>query len=446
MERKSILYVGIDTKIGLKIKEIALKLEPEALIVEARDGKEAMQKFTFQEFTLLICDLELPNGAHLIKALENPYHKFSRPKYHLFFAKSLDAKKGLIPRVNRKTLLELPFEGEDLKKVITSAFVGRKKRAEKKDHLKIPIEIVLKFGKAFPFDIYIKLGEKIIQLSHGNEERQDQFKRFSEKGMMFVYVVKADYITYLNGLKDNMSSKFADPDTVAPTEDLVESLDVAHKSIKSVFDEGFIPPESIALAKEVASNSFKMIEKTPNIFSFFAEFKDKCGQQFMISMFTGYLTTCMVDTFDWGTSAIKEKITLACLLCDITLENEDFVEMKEKDDNPDELSEKILNHPSKVVKLLTPNAEDLSTEIMTIIAEHHEKQDGRGYPAGLGHQKINILSAILIVAYEFVEVFMDVKFDAKAIPKIMIGLGSKHNLGPFKKAFRALDSVFNPKK
>ena len=38
MERKSILYVGIDTKIGLKIKEIALKLEPEALIVEARDG------------------------------------------------------------------------------------------------------------------------------------------------------------------------------------------------------------------------------------------------------------------------------------------------------------------------------------------------------------------------------------------------------------------------
>lgn len=445
MERKSILYVGTDTELGLRIKDLALSLDETCLIVEARNGKDAMKKFSFQEFTLLICDLELPNGSHLIKALENPYHKFSRPKFYLFFAKSLEKKEGLIPRVNRKTLMELPLKDEELKKIIHTAFVGRKKRVEKKEHLKIPIEIVIKFGKSFPFSIFIKLADKIIKLSHGDEERQEQFQKYSDKGMMFVYVVKNDYISYLNGLKDNMAAKFGDPDTIAPTQDLVGVLDVAHRSIKSVFEEGFIPPESIDLAKVVASNSLKMIEKTPNIFQFFGEFKEKCSQQFMLSMITGYLTSCMVETFDWQTSAIKEKLTLACLLCDITLENEDFIEMKEKDDNPKELSPKVLNHPAKVVELLTPNIESLSKEILTIIIEHHEKPDGTGYPAGTKHLQINVLSAIFIVAYDFVEVFIDLKFDNKVIPKIMIGLGAKYNMGCFKKAYKALESVFNSK-
>ncbi len=55
--------------------------------------------------------------------------------------------------------------------------------------------------------------------------------------------------------------------------------------------------------------------------------------------------------------------------------------------------EVIKNHPSKGVKILEPLK--FLEEILPIIEAHHERYDGKGYPHGLIHEQIPIMSRII---------------------------------------------------
>ena len=310
MKRKSVIIVEEEISIRAKIVQTVKNIDKNVIIAEFSNGQEALEMIPLRVYDILFANVEIPQAETLFSAIENPYYKFARPLNYSVYGTEFVPGKHYIPKLEKLTLMKIPFDEAALTEYVKKRIIIVEKSKEQKKHsyMKIPMEIVLKFGKSFPFDIFIKVGEKILRLGGKDEGRQEQFKKYYEKGLNFVFVIKEDYVEYLDGLKKNMSSKFSDPNSIAPTEDVVETLDSCHKALKAVFDESFVPKESIELAKSVASNSFKVIEKTPNIFQFFMEFKDKCNQQFMISMITGYLTSCMLEQFDWATSAIKEKI------------------------------------------------------------------------------------------------------------------------------------------
>jgi putative nucleotidyltransferase with HDIG domain len=56
----------------------------------------------------------------------------------------------------------------------------------------------------------------------------------------------------------------------------------------------------------------------------------------------------------------------------------------------------IKGHPSIGAKILSPI--QAYAEIIPIIEQHHERYDGKGYPFGLGKERIHILSSILALA------------------------------------------------
>ena len=67
---------------------------------------------------------------------------------------------------------------------------------------------------------------------------------------------------------------------------------------------------------------------------------------------------------------------------------------------PDKLSEgeweAVKAHPVLGERILKPILHD--PEMLAIIRNHHERQDGKGYPDGLAHQQIPLLVAIVTVA------------------------------------------------
>jgi putative nucleotidyltransferase with HDIG domain len=56
----------------------------------------------------------------------------------------------------------------------------------------------------------------------------------------------------------------------------------------------------------------------------------------------------------------------------------------------------IKGHPSIGAKILSPI--QAYAEIIPIVEQHHERYDGKGYPFGLGKERINVLSSILSLA------------------------------------------------
>jgi putative nucleotidyltransferase with HDIG domain len=77
---------------------------------------------------------------------------------------------------------------------------------------------------------------------------------------------------------------------------------------------------------------------------------------------------------------------------------EDYILRKPGPLDPDE-RRKMQEHPMIGVKIVEQVG--LSTEVVEIIGQHHERPDGKGYPAGIGAEKIVLGAKILGVADAF---------------------------------------------
>ena len=88
----------------------------------------------------------------------------------------------------------------------------------------------------------------------------------------------------------------------------------------------------------------------------------------------------------------------------------------------------IKSHPEKAVKILE-SVEDLK-DIIPIIAAHHERYDGKGYPNGLKGEEIHLGARIIAVADTFdamttKRVYRDAKDKKVSIEEIITCSGTQ---------------------
>ena len=63
----------------------------------------------------------------------------------------------------------------------------------------------------------------------------------------------------------------------------------------------------------------------------------------------------------------------------------------------------------------------------------------------MNYKKINLLSSIFIVGYDFVSNLLDEKFTFDEVDTVLEEFNQKYYTGNFRKAFRALRDVFTQK-
>ena len=310
-------------------------------------------------------------------------------------------------------------------------------KKDEKEFCRLPIKIVKKDGHKFNFDIYLKLGEsKIVKMAHGGEDFRDVIERYEQKGLKEVLVVREHYNTYLATYKQNIQNMFFDPATI--THEKVELLSDSHQIIKESLSGLGLTEEAIELAKEVNTKCVQLVQEVPNIFKFLQDFKNNCSDEFMEGLMVSYTTSAMINKFVWNSASIKEKLSMASMLCDITLSKDEIQEMKKGMSDPASLSEKVRRHPREIAELLGTESNDFAKETLIVIEQHHERPNGQGFPGGISHQNINLLSAIYIVAYEFIILMFENNFDFSKRNVIISKLKKDFQKGNFKKALDSL--------
>lgn len=306
------------------------------------------------------------------------------------------------------------------------------------DFCRIPIKLIEKYGQQIPFDIFIRLSDKkVVKISHKEGDIVELFQKYQEKGLKEVFAKKGDFISFAQQIKGQMKKKFFDPSTT--TEEQVELASEGFLMAKESISKFGFSQESIDLAVEVSKATHKMVEKQPNIFKFFQDFKNNCDKEFMHSSMIGFTLCCMIDCFDWKSASIKEKSHLAVMLRDITLGNEEFAVLRDCLENGKEVPEGIRTHPVDIATMLEGESKNfVPSEVITIIRQHHEKPDGSGFPLGTHQEKITFLSALQIVANDFIELMIKFKFDFTKRHEILAILNKEYGKGNFKKAVTAL--------
>lgn len=321
---------------------------------------------------------------------------------------------------------------------------------EDNKYSRLKLEALKIYGDCMALDIYLKLSsDKYVKVANANEDSKAVLEKYQAKGVEFVFLESEQFTQFAQKVRLALQKKMLESNqatTVEPVVQKAKVLSSAHDILKNIIASGKIDEESKELAKEMTKETTKLITHT-KIIDKFMEFKKNCSDEYMHALATSFVACLMIDDFDWPSSQqIKEKVVMAAMLCDIALKPEDFFAMKMSKGDKDKLSTKILNHPLESADLVGNDSKFISPESLTIIKQHHERPNGKGYPKGIGHQIISPLTAVYIVANTFTERMFDENFNdehkGERMQNIVSGMRERYSVGGFRKPFEALNKYF----
>lgn len=307
--------------------------------------------------------------------------------------------------------------------------------------VKIKITHLIKFAVNFAgIEVHLYVNGKYIKMNYANEHFVEILRKMQQKDVEEIYINQTDCQRVLGEIQSSMSSKsFYDPKTT--DQERMETAEQSVEVVKNLINQMGVDKQTIDILRSVNQKTINMLNESPSIFMFIKEFKKNCSDEFLHAVLTGYLTSMVIDKFPWKSTPVKEKAALASMLCDITLTKEDFLALRDHEQNGTPLSDKIKNHPHDVSRLLSTKKDVVPSETITIIEQHHEMPDGKGYPGSIELHRFNQLSSIFIVCQKFTEQLFAANFDYNKRHDIITRMQKIYAGRTFDKAMDGLISV-----
>jgi hypothetical protein len=307
--------------------------------------------------------------------------------------------------------------------------------------IRINITNLIKFSDSFAgVEVYLPVGAKFVRLNYSTDQFIEILRGIQQREVSEVYLKPEVCSQILLKIQEAMSSHtFYDPKTI--DEKKVETVDKAMSLIKSVINQIGIDVETVRLLKTMNARSMALISESPTLYFFVQKFRKNCSDEFMRTTLTSYVMYLMIDKFNWKSELLKEKGALASMLCDLVMEKSDFEEYRASQKSGDPFPERLRNHPLEVAQKLRARKNLIPTETITIIEQHHELPDGKGFPLGISGNRFNQLSCIFILSQQFIELLFQENFNYNKRLDILTKLRTVYACKSFEKSLDALTSV-----
>lgn len=307
--------------------------------------------------------------------------------------------------------------------------------------VRIPITQLVKFSEAFAgAEIHLSVGGKFVRMNYATDEFLEILRKLQQKEVETIYIRQSEVKKIMKEIQESLSAKsFYDPKTM--TETKVETLDESMRTVKNIIHQLGVDSETVTLLRLVNVRAMSILSESPSLYAFIKRFKKNCSEEFLRAMLTSYVMSLVIDKFPWRSDSVKEKGAMASLLCDLLLDKEDFEILRRWEKEGGDLPEHIRNHPMELADKLRTKRDLIPSETITIIEQHHEQPDGKGFPAGVNASRFNQLSAIFIVSQRFIEELFEADFDYEKRFDITARLQKKFDAKTFDKALDALITV-----
>jgi|GEM_PF-590834 len=468
MEDKEIILVD-DSEDTLEILELFVEAEYDQDIVKCTSGNEAIKYISENKdkVGIVVSDYNMPEGmgSDLFQFIEQeglhiPFILLCGESVELMASKP---EFSSLKDRNVTNIISKPFKKDDLINAIDEnikncADFFLQKSTEKKeatpeiehtrsDYSKMSIN---KFFKYAPqgVDVFIKLSNKkfvrIIESGDaGCSEVKEIIEKYARKGITYVFLLKNDYKEFMDTISDTLSKALTDTkDENKLVSAQVEAVSTIHDALRELG----VSPEVTEMTDKVYKSCTKLLKKSPNISLLLDKLIQNQNYIYELSMINSYLSIATAKETDWASEKTYEKLALASIMLDVSLENEEHAKiMHIKDPKFELLSDKekeiVAQHPQESVKLLD-QVEQFSSDIKNIILEHHELPNGDGFPRKLSATKITPLSAIMIISQYFGNgILIDGK-NPKNMQKLKAEIAENFTRANFKRPFEAFVKAF----
>ncbi|MBK7893145.1 MAG: HD domain-containing protein [Bdellovibrionales bacterium] len=260
----------------------------------------------------------------------------------------------------------------------------------------ISIETAMTWDTA-PFNLYIQLPDSrfLALFRTGNPIDKQRLQKYAAKGVTTLWSSEQELADAISAELGNVGAGGADP-----------RMEVLTKLSVAVFDQLArlgISEESFNHAKAVGKVVRSVLEKDPKLSDAFLKFQTMQPDQVRHSLMVSALATVLANGMEWIKPSTIENIGLGALLHDIgklTLPAEIL------NTDPGLLSQtdrKILEGHCEAGRSILSGLKTIPEEVYMIVAHHHERADGSGYPQGLKDIYIHPLARVVSIANEIVD-------------------------------------------
>ena len=316
--------------------------------------------------------------------------------------------KTLVEMISAKSSVPVQYNPEE------AAFY-----LEEAQYMKVKIEDVMK-QQTSHFDVYVKINDKkyvkIIKI--GQKISSDTLKNIANKGVNLVYANREDYSKYL----DILTKSAVNIKTVAsiPKEKKIKFLSQTSSLIQDQIIADGVSKELFYQSKQVLDSSIEVATQDDNVFNMLSLLHEIDEATYRHSLAMSIYSVLIAKQFSWENEVNYFKISLGALFADIGLKGIDPKILQKANSflNKEEASE-YCKHPligSEIMRACP----DIFQDVLDIIEQHHENNDGTGYPRKLNRNNIHPMAKIVRVAHEFAEMALKTEHNPNPDPPQVI--------------------------
>ena len=199
------------------------------------------------------------------------------------------------------------------------------------------------------------------------------------------------------------------------------------------------------MAKTQVRMTMKSMGKSPSLSQVLDRLKAFDGRYIAShSTMVGFMACAIASQMEWGSEGTFHKLSLAAFLHDITLDNHklaqcnSLMEVEAGGFTKQEMGE-FKTHTIKAAEIAS-TFQEVPPDVDVIIAQHHERPDGTGFPRKLMSSYIAPLSCVFIIAHDLAQ-FAIAKGPGFQVSEFLTGMKGKYKSAQFRKVLDAMDKL-----
>ena len=332
--------------------------------------------------------------------------------------------------------------------LIKKYFKERKTNSVIEEYCRIATELLV---RVVPLrgDIFIRLSDsKYVKMfkTGATFTREDMEKYLQRKKVKYLYIRTEDSHEFIGKFNDDMVNLIAEAKTGDP--EVLNTVSEVQSMVQDLADRIGFTPEIQDLARQNIQLTVKAIGASPKLTNVFSSSLLK-SKNFISShsVMLANISCAIAAQMVWPSNTTFQKLVLASLFHDFSFNDPALAKISTKQELEqlrssstsgltDEQYLAVKNHPQKASEVVRGLSE-VPGDVDFVVAQHHERPDGTGFPKGMRGNQIPPLSAVFIISHDLLNSMIKEgeDFDMKAFVRRM---ESTYQSGSFRKVWRVL--------
>ena len=311
-----------------------------------------------------------------------------------------------------------------------------------KDFLKIKTTRFKHFFKdKLTCNVYIKLSnDKFIKIiNENNEFPPELIEQYRKKNINYFYIQTIDFNNFSNNYINIIKIKLNN-DKISSKDKVELQTELFSHTQKKVLDLG-ISSEIVEEMTNVTSTTISIIQKDKNFWRLLEKSITANGHIAQHSLLLSYISAAICKYMDWNNNSSMEKLSMASLLHDVIIKDEEHAKYTYKYEIEDNIIDKnlrksIIQHPNSIADNINKMNNPIP-DVENIIRCHHETPDGSGFPRQLSCKNTPIMSCLFIIAEDFTNLFLNKQINSQNFDEIIQKFQDRYFKGNYKMPLEA---------